>query len=462
MVAFGERTFRFDDISFVNYYQILGVYQDADAKEIRKAYIRLVREIHPDKQSNEEDKKKATEITAQLNNIRDVLDDAKKRRNYDELLRKTEKTFKKEESDWTKAQPPPPNRNTNTSSNRSDSSQDDNRKSQSHSQSRSQSKSYQEGFGSSQNGDHQNQQSHYKQNENEAPPRRSRGETNYGNSSNRYYTDSGFSGFQQNSSSHGNPNAQENQHSSYGTEYSHHRRGEYKDPFSSKSSNFYSGNASKSEHKQSSSSHRRSSRKNKPSTSHGTSTQHNHQTYHRASNTGPKKSKYSPKTFGITKDGYPCQNCIRQQRYCHQHTNQDPINRQKKNGHGHGHGHGHGSGQKHSSNVHPQKTHTSSSSRGKVFGYTQKGESCKRCIQQGWYCYQHLDQAPSSNARARASTKSKGAKQSSSQPRGHNHFSGQGKVYGITQKGLPCERCRNQGRFCYQHKTQEGRRGHPM
>ena len=64
-----------------DYYKALGVTKDATAADIKKAYRKLARELHPDKNpGNAEAEAKFKEVSEAY----DVLSDDKKRKEYDE------------------------------------------------------------------------------------------------------------------------------------------------------------------------------------------------------------------------------------------------------------------------------------------------------------------------------------------------------------------------------------------
>lgn len=65
-----------------NYYEILGVDENADLDTIKKAYRKLVRKYHPDI-SKEPD---AVQKTAEVNEAYETLKDTQKRTEYDEML----------------------------------------------------------------------------------------------------------------------------------------------------------------------------------------------------------------------------------------------------------------------------------------------------------------------------------------------------------------------------------------
>ena len=70
----------------MNYYEELGVRQDAAIEEIRQAYKVLVRLLHPDGQPDARLKAMAECQMRRLNEILAILGDSQKRRQYDESL----------------------------------------------------------------------------------------------------------------------------------------------------------------------------------------------------------------------------------------------------------------------------------------------------------------------------------------------------------------------------------------
>jgi curved DNA-binding protein len=69
-------------VQYKDYYQVLGVAKGAPQDEIRKAFRKLARQHHPDVAK---DKKNAETKFKEINEAYEVLGDAQKRREYDEL-----------------------------------------------------------------------------------------------------------------------------------------------------------------------------------------------------------------------------------------------------------------------------------------------------------------------------------------------------------------------------------------
>ena len=71
----------------MNYYEELGVASSAQPKEIRLAYRKLAQLLHPDHHQDETLRLICARQLARLNQIAEILEDPRKRREYDALLR---------------------------------------------------------------------------------------------------------------------------------------------------------------------------------------------------------------------------------------------------------------------------------------------------------------------------------------------------------------------------------------
>ncbi len=68
-------------MAFIDYYQILGINKNASEDEIKKAYRKLARKLHPDLNPND---KEAHAKFQQINEANEVLSDPVKRKKYDQ------------------------------------------------------------------------------------------------------------------------------------------------------------------------------------------------------------------------------------------------------------------------------------------------------------------------------------------------------------------------------------------
>jgi curved DNA-binding protein len=67
---------------FIDYYKILGVDKNATPKEIKSAYRKLARKLHPDLNPNDKDAKRKFQ---EVNEANEVLSDPEKRKKYDQF-----------------------------------------------------------------------------------------------------------------------------------------------------------------------------------------------------------------------------------------------------------------------------------------------------------------------------------------------------------------------------------------
>ena len=68
-------------MEFIDYYKILGVDKNASEEDIKKAYRKLARKLHPDLNPNN---KEAHHKFQQVNEANEVLSDPEKRKKYDQ------------------------------------------------------------------------------------------------------------------------------------------------------------------------------------------------------------------------------------------------------------------------------------------------------------------------------------------------------------------------------------------
>jgi curved DNA-binding protein len=68
-------------MDFIDYYKVLGIDKNASQDDIKKAYRKLARKLHPDLNPNDKDAHKKFQ---QINEANEVLSDADKRKKYDQ------------------------------------------------------------------------------------------------------------------------------------------------------------------------------------------------------------------------------------------------------------------------------------------------------------------------------------------------------------------------------------------
>jgi curved DNA-binding protein CbpA len=72
----------------VDFYEILGIAKDAPAADVRKAYLKLVRERHPDRFQDPAEKDKAQEFFKQMTEAFNTLSNERARQQYDAEISK--------------------------------------------------------------------------------------------------------------------------------------------------------------------------------------------------------------------------------------------------------------------------------------------------------------------------------------------------------------------------------------
>ena len=75
-------------MAYTDYYKILGISKTASEEDIKKAYRKLARKLHPDLNPND---KEANKKFQQINEANEVLSDPEKRKKYDQYGRRTGK-----------------------------------------------------------------------------------------------------------------------------------------------------------------------------------------------------------------------------------------------------------------------------------------------------------------------------------------------------------------------------------
>ena len=68
-------------MEFIDYYKVLGLEKNASADDIKKAYRKLARKLHPDLNPNDAGAHKKFQ---EINEANEVLSDPEKRKKYDQ------------------------------------------------------------------------------------------------------------------------------------------------------------------------------------------------------------------------------------------------------------------------------------------------------------------------------------------------------------------------------------------
>ena len=78
-----------------NYYEVLGLNENATEKEIKQAYHKLAKELHPDKASSDEERRNFEQRFADVSKAYNVLKDKSRREEFDKALKKDDEKKKK-------------------------------------------------------------------------------------------------------------------------------------------------------------------------------------------------------------------------------------------------------------------------------------------------------------------------------------------------------------------------------
>ena len=371
----------------MDYYEILGVKETASVNEIRKAYLRQSLKVHPDKHPEQKDRVKANEAFVRLKAAYDVLYDASQRSIYDLTRRNKSQYTSNTRREPPPPPPPPPPQSSST---------------------------YQQWQRTRRR--EQDANAKYKTRASREKPANS----SYDGHRRTHFPKQP----QQPSQKRANPTSGSRPQYPFGSssdkDYSPRPESRTPPPSSRQRRNDRAQNNSSKQYK------------HKPSPS-------------------PQHPRTSPracrtKTFGKTASGGYCKRCIAQGCYCYQHTGQDPSCTRTKEKDGptfskSAHQQKEYPGSKH----HPHHGDKAGPGGGRIYGVNKSnGKPCKRCQNQGSFCYHHRDQD------LKGST-AEGNGRDSTPPRKRNTT----KVFGRRKDGAPCARCQQQGRFCYQHVAQQ-------
>ena len=87
-----------------------------------------------------------------------------------------------------------------------------------------------------------------------------------------------------------------------------------------------------------------------------------------------------------------------------------------------------------------------------IFGITQTGRPCKICLRKGGYCHHHISRQ-GNGGRASSGHHHRQQPMHQSSAAEDENTSNQ-RVFGYTQRGLPCKICLRKGEFCHLHQSQ--------